>query len=486
MPAKPQRPNILFFFSDQQRADTCGCYGQRDNITPNLDQMAHEGVQFKHAFSMQPVCGPARAALQTGLYPTQTGCYRNGIALPPDAKTLARGLSEGGYEVGYIGKWHLASNKNTGDPERPDVCYRQTPVPPQYRGDYKDYWLASDVLEFTSHGYGGHMFDSDMNQRDFPEGRYRADAQTDWVLEYLESRNQDRPFFLFASYIEPHHQNDRDCYEGPIGSKERFKDYDVPGDLVGTGGDWRENYPDYLGCVNSLDHNLGRIRGKLRELGMADNTIIIYTSDHGSHFCTRNSEYKRSCHEASLRIPMVVYGPGFEGGKVIDELVSLMDLPKTVLRMAGVEPWEEMQGHDLNELAQGTAKSWPEEVFYQISESHVGRGIRTKKWKYSVSAPDKEGFEDADSDVYVEAFLYDLEADPHERMNLVDDPTYQDVREHLADRLRARMIEAGEEEPLILSTDEADATASDEDAIWTDPVGVADGAVAAAHFVAHG
>lgn len=440
----PDRPNILFFFSDQQRWDTVGVYGFHPSITPNLDQMASEGVRFEHAFTCQPVCGPARAALQTGKYPTETGCVTNNRALPIGERTIATILSEAGYEVGYIGKWHLASSGPKDGPE----SFRNRGVPPERRGGYKDFWLASDVLEFTSHAYDGYMFDANGEKVEFPKDRYRADCVTDYVLEYLRTRKRQKPFFLFVSYIEPHHQNDRNRYEGPRGSKERFKHYKVPGDLVGTEGDWRENFPDYLGCINSLDANLGRIRRELKELKLDDNTLIIYTSDHGSHFRTRNGEYKRSCHEASIRIPMIACGPGFTGGKVIPQLVSLIDLPPTIVKAGGVEPPSSMRGRPLQDLVDGTARHWPEEVFVQISESQVGRAIRTRRWKYSVRAPGKPGG-DPGSDLYVEDYLYDLENDPHERNNLVADPRYAGIRARLAEILKRRMVEAGEEEPVI-------------------------------------
>ena len=438
------KPNILFIFSDQQRWDTCGCYGQPLDITPNLDLIAREGVRFEQAFTCQPVCGPARASLQTGRYPTEVGCHTNHRMLPLDEKTIAHHFSENGYEVGYIGKWHLASTGPIGGPDD----FRVKPVPPERRGGYVDYWLASDTLEFTSHSYDGHMFDGNMQQRDFPEGRYRVDAHTDWVLEYLQTRTGEKPFFLFVSYIEPHHQNDHNHYEGPHGSKERFKDFVAPADLVGAEGDWREEYPDYLGCIHSLDENLGRIRVELARLGLAENTLVIYTSDHGSHFRTRNAEYKRSCHDGCIRIPMVACGPGFSGGTAIDDLVSLIDLPPTLLTAAGIAPPETMRGHALQALVDGSAQDWPEEVFLQISESQCGRTIRTRRWKYSVRAPDKSG-QDPDSDVYVEDFLYDLENDPHERHNLVDSPTHAEIRRELSTTLIRRMVEAGETAPRI-------------------------------------
>lgn len=444
MPKTTQQPNILFIFSDQQRWDTCGCYGQALPTTPNLDRMAAEGVRFEHAYTCQPVCGPARACLQTGKYATEVDCPTNNRMLPLEEKTLAQYLSGQGYDTGYIGKWHLAS---FGPKDGPDN-YHTRPVPPERRGGY-DYWLASDTLEFTSHGYDGYMFDGEGKRRDFPEGRYRADAQTDWVIEYLNTRSGEKPFFLFTSYIEPHHQNDHDCHEGPRGSRERFKDFVVPGDLVGTGGNWREEYPDYLGCINSLDENLGRIRAALAAKGLAENTLIIYTSDHGSHFCTRNSEYKRSCHDGCIRIPLIINGPGFRGGAVPDALTSLLDLPPTILSAAGLTPPEIMRGRPLQPLVDGTPDDWPQEVFLQISESQCGRAIRTHKWKYSVRSPE-HSWEMDSSDTYVEDFLYDLEADPHERVNLVDDPQYEGVREELRQRLLKRMAGAGEAEPVII------------------------------------
>lgn len=438
------QPNILVFLSDQQRWDTCGCYGQALPVTPNLDRMAAEGIRFDRAFTCQPVCGPARACIQTGKYPTELGCHTNHRMLPPREKTIARHLSAQGYRTGYIGKWHLASFGPRGGPDD----YRVRPVPPERRGGYRDFWLASDALEHTSHAYDGHMFDMDGQKRFFPAGRYRADAQTDWVIERLEDWVGREPFFLFVSYIEPHHQNDHNHYEGPAGSKSRWKNFTPPGDLAGAGGDWTEEYPDYLGCINSLDENLGRVRAALERLELAENTLLIYTSDHGSHFRTRNSEYKRSCHEGSIRIPMVAAGPGFRGGRVIRQLVSLADFAPTILSAAGLRPPADMRGRPLQDLVEGRADDWPGEVFVQISESQCGRAIRTAEWKYSVVAPGKKG-SDPGSDFYVEDFLYNLEEDPHERNNLVFEPAYAGIRADLSARLKRRMAAAGENVPAI-------------------------------------
>lgn len=450
----PTPPNILFVFSDQQRWDTLGCYGQRLPVTPNLDRLAAEGVRFSHAFTCQPVCGPARACLQTGLYASKIGVNSNDVALPLDADTIAKRLAAAGYATGYVGKWHLASNYSAPwwrvppGTERRD--FRDAPVPPERRGGYRDYWVAADALEMTSHGYGGHMFNAEGRRVEWGEDRYRADVCADYALDFLRARRNARPWFLFLSFLEPHHQNDRNRYEGPHGSKERFRDYDVPGDLAGLGGDWRENYPDYLGCCHAIDQNVARLRAELERLGQWDNTLVFYASDHGSHFRTRNREYKRSCHEASIHIPLIVSGPGFRRGGVVNELVSLVDVPPTLLAAAGIVPPAAMQGRAMQPLLAGGADDWPREVFVQISEDQLGRAIRTRRWKYSVIAPGIDGCDPTWSDTYVEECLYDLERDPHEQTNLASDPALAAVRAELAETLKRRMDAAGEKVPVIL------------------------------------
>ena len=443
----PKHPNILFFFTDQQRWDTCGCYSAdaaKMGVTPNLDRLAAEGVRFENAFTCQPVCGPARAVLQSGKWATETGCFRNNIALPLDERTIAHHLSAAGYEVGYLGKWHLASDEAHN--------YRTTAVPPERRGGYKDYWLASDVLEFTSHGYDGYLHDGDGRKVEFTG--YRVDCHTDFALDYLRTRGGERPFFLFLSYIEPHHQNDHNRYEGPEGSKERFADFLPPRDLAGSDvrGDWRENYPDYLGCIHSLDANLGRIRDALEELNLAGSTVILFTSDHGSHFRTRNAEYKRSCHDACVRIPMIAAGPGFAGGKVLAPLASLIDIPPTILAAGGVEPPGTMRGRPLQRLLADPHADWRSEVFIQISESQVGRAIRTKRWTYSVHVPPDgawSGGKDPAACEYTEECLYDNAADPHQLHNLIRDGAHAAVRAELRETLKRRIRDAEGAEPVI-------------------------------------
>ncbi|WP_338114153.1 sulfatase/phosphatase domain-containing protein [Paenibacillus anseongensis] len=160
---------------------------------------------------------------------------------------------------------------------------------------------------------------------------------------------------------------------------------------------------------------------------------------------------QRSCHESSIRVPLAFSGPGFNGGGALRELISLIDLPPTLLDAAGIEVPDHMQGRSLMPLIGGNRMgvAWQQEVFVQISESEVGRAIRTRRWKYAVTAPSGDPIHDSRASDYVESYLYDLEADPYELNNLVDKQSHEEVRVHLREVLKQRMVTAGETAPTI-------------------------------------
>lgn len=417
-----QKPNIIVFFTDQQRWDTTGVHGNPLNLTPNFDRMAQTGTHVYNSFTCQPVCGPARACLQTGLYATQTGVHINGPALQSEAKTLAHFFRKAGYTTGYIGKWHLSNNE---------------PVPEPERGGY-EYWLAANLLEFESRPYETILYDNENKPVKLPG--YRIDALTDAAIRYIDDHQkgilEDEPFFLFISYLEPHHQNHIDDYPPPPGYREKYQGRWIPPDLAALGGSTHQHIGGYFGLVKRLDEALGRLLDALKSLRVEDNTIVLFTSDHGNHFKTRNSEYKRSCHEASIRVPTAIIGPGFNGGGRINQLVSLIDLSPTLLDSANISIPDQMTGRSLLSLTRDETVDWPDDVFIQISESQIGRAVRTSRWKYSVSAPNKKGWVlEKDSDIYEEEFLYDLEADPHELANLIGLDSHQEVAAVLRKRL---------------------------------------------------
>lgn len=426
---KERKKNIIFYFTDQQRYDTAN-----NEIMPNLYSLMNEGVTYTDCYTCQPVCGPARACMQSGVYATETGCYKNNISLPRDITPLAEIFADGGYDTAYIGKWHLASDK--------DFNCAKDAIPRDRLGGYR-YFRGADVLEFTSHGYDGYVFDESGNRIDF--NGYRADCINDFALEYLDNAPKDKPFFMFISQLEPHHQNDRGRFEGYRETVEKYRDYPIPEELKHFKGNYSSEYADYLSAINRIDYNLGRLVDKLKEKGIYEETVIFFTSDHGCHFKTRNMEYKRSCHDSSTHVPLVIRGGGFRDGKSDNRLVSLIDLPSTLLSVAGIGIPDYFRGYDLSEDDERDC------VYIQISESQCGRAIRTKEYKYSVSAPTFAlGMAVPKSPVYIEEYLYSLNDDPMELHNLIKDPSYSVVRKKLKKMLIEEMEKAGEGKAKIL------------------------------------
>ncbi|GAB3808513.1 choline-sulfatase [Humibacter antri] len=413
------KPNVLVFLTDQQRFDTLGVHGNPLGLTPNIDRMAQHGTHFENAFTPNPVCAPARSALQTGLMPTSTGVHVNGIPLAVDAKTIAGAFNDAGYQTGYIGKWHLAD---------------EDPVTAEHRGGYRS-WLAADLLEFSSDEYRTIVWDEDCEPVRLPG--YRADALADAIIRFIAD-NHDRPFMLFSSFLEPHHQNERDDYPAPDGYAEQYTGRWMPPDLETLGGTSAAHLGGYYGQVKRLDECIGRINDALKSLGLLDDTVVVVTSDHGSHFKTRNAEYKRSCHEASIRVPFVLHGGPFTAGGRHSELVSTVDLPATLFEMAGVDT-SQLHGRSLLPLVDRRegAEPWRDSVLIQVSESQLGRALRTARWKYSVVVPGDDGMHSASSSWYEEDALYDLDADPYELHNLIHEAAFDGV----AAELRAKLIE---------------------------------------------
>ncbi len=424
-----RKKNIVFVLTDQQRFDTAN-----NEIMPNLSLLSSEGVFFTDCYSCQPVCGPARACLQSGVYASETGCFKNDVSLPRSIKTLADYFNYEGYDTAYIGKWHLASDK--------DFKCHTSAVPKDRLGSYK-YFRGADVLEFTSDDYSGYVFDEDGNRIDFHG--YRADCITDFALEYIESTDRRTPFFMMLSLLEPHHQNSEGHFKGYRETVSAYRSHPLPEDLRGLRGNAIDEYPDYLSAINRVDYNLGRLMDKLKQKGIYEETVIVFSSDHGCHFKTRNGEYKRSCHDSSTHVPLVIRGGDFKGGRFDSRLVSLIDIPVTLLSAADIDVPEYFRGCDLSEDGKRDC------VYIQISESQCGRAIRTADYKYSVSAPSPlAGMILKESPVYFEQYLYDLKDDPHEKNNLICDKAYKLVRKKLRERLLAEMKKAGEKKAVIM------------------------------------
>ena len=409
------KPNIIVFFTDQQRWDTSGLHGNPLSLMENFDHYAQEGTHLFNSFTCQPVCGPARASLQTGKYATKTGVFRNHITLNKNQKTLAQYLNKEGYETAYIGKWHLGSSD---------------PVKKNERGGY-NYWLASNLLEFTSDSYDTIIYDKDNKKIKLPG--YRIDAIVDAAIRYINQKRK-KPFFLFISLIEPHHQNHTDDYPPPIGYREKYTGRWVPPDLQTLKGSAHQHLAGYFGMTKRIDEAYGRLIDSLLSLKLMDDSVLFFTSDHGNNFKTRNEEYKRSCHESSIRVPSSVIGNVFEQGGRIKNLISILDIHATILDIAGIKNFQS-DGNSILPLVMKKNNKWIDEIFIQISESQVGRSLRTKKWKYSVNSPESDPWNEQGSNQYIEQFLYNLDADPYELNNLIGIKEFNTITKKLRDKL---------------------------------------------------
>jgi arylsulfatase A-like enzyme len=418
---KASRPNILVVLPDQLRAQALGCMDNADVRTPHLDRLATEGLLFRQTFANTPVCCPARAILLTGKYPHKNGMTANDLRLRESEVTLAKLLKEQGYQTGFIGKWHLDGGKR--DPGF---------VPPGPRRQGFDFWAACECR---------HEPFQPLWFRDTAEPvrsqKFEAEALTDVAIDFLRN-NRERPFFLVVSMGPPH-----DPYVAP---KEYLKLYD-PAKLT-MRANWREGVTQagreqiaaYYAAITAIDDQMGRMMQALKDLELDDNTIVLFTSDHGDMLGSQGARLKRKPWEESIRVPGLLRWPAkVKAGRKTDVLLSHVDVAPTLLSLCGVKPPADMQGADLSGVVLGKTDEGPSSVFFQIfvpfagdGTPHPWRGVRTQRYMYART----------EAEPWV---LYDLEADPNERTNLVKEPRAEDVRKDLEARLVRWMKDVGDD-----------------------------------------
>jgi arylsulfatase A-like enzyme len=375
------------------------------------------------------------------MFATNTGVHVNELPLAEDAVTLAKLFNQAGYETGYIGKWHLSGGRIG------HFDWKQEPVVPEKRGGYK-HWMGVECTEFISDSYDTYLFDQDGNKKKLPG--YRVDAYADEAIRFIDQFQHDQ-FFLFLSFLEPHHQNHHDNYPAPDGYAQQYKNCWVPPDLASLGGTSQAHLPGYYGMVKRLDEAFGRVLDALKSLDLMEDTIVLFLSDHGNHFKTRNDEYKRSCHDSSIRIPCAFGGSVFERGQRIKQVFSLVDIPPTLLDACNLDIPSTMEGRSAMSLLTHDEEDWKDEAFIQISESHIGRALRTRKWKYAIGNFELSPFENPKADSYKETYLYDLESDPYELTNLIGYTSHQQISEILRDKLLSWIEKVEGERPEIKS-----------------------------------
>ncbi|MEO6924180.1 MAG: sulfatase-like hydrolase/transferase, partial [Bryocella sp.] len=348
------RPNVLMICADQFRADFIHANRENPSVrTPHLDNLAARGVNFRQAMCNQPLCSPSRASFLTGRYATETKVWKLGIEMDHSLPTVATEFKKNGYETAFIGKWHVSFNgKRPGVVEPPPVETGMSNADPRgwvkpgpSRAGFDDLWEGANVLETVSHPYIGNYFDNAGNNIGFKD-EYRVDFIANRAVQFLNQKH-DKPWLLFLSQLEPHHQNDMKSFVPPHRYEKSYEDAFVPHDLRNLPGNWNSHLPGYYGCVQAVDDCVGTVVDALEKTGQLANTIIVFFSDHGCTFQTRLGEYKRSPHESSLRVPFIVAGPGFDRSSVVEEVVSLLDLAPTLLDGAGVAVPASMKGKSL-------------------------------------------------------------------------------------------------------------------------------------------
>lgn len=369
-----QRPlNVLYILTDQQRADTLGCYGNPKAETPVLDGLAAGGVRFTSCYATQPVCSPCRSSMVTGLYPNATGVVENNIPLRPDLFSWPRALHERGYRTGYIGKWHLGTD--------PVPAYFD--VWQGYHTTWK-HWIEEEPI-YQRPGESKADYDARVaaaEDRSGPNvGRYRPDLETDHAIDFIRSGG-DAPFLCWLSFYPPH-----TVKTVPEEDLARFRGrFDT------------EEQDTYYAMVYRLDKNIGRVVAALEETGQRENTLIVFVTDHGENFPWRwNEHHKRLCYDQSANLPLILNGPGIvPAGTVIDNVISAADLMPTILDYCGVPAPAERHGQSARRLIEGDPTGWHEDVLIQNTPYKPGdkpidgvdvaamreRAVVTDDWKF--------------------------------------------------------------------------------------------------------
>jgi arylsulfatase A-like enzyme len=413
-------PNVLIIIPDQLRAQALGCMGNPDVKTPHIDRLAADGILFRQTFANTPVCCPARAILLTGKYPHKNGMVANDLRLRETEPGLAKILKEKGYSTGFIGKWHLDGGKR--DPGF---------VPPGPRRQGFDFWAACEC---------NHAHFTPVLFRDTPEPirgkKFEPELLTDMALDFFRA-NRERPFFLVVSMGPPH---------DPYGAPEAYmKLYDAqkltmrPNWKPGVAQTGREQIAAYYAAITAVDEQVGRMTQALKDLELEQNTIILFTSDHGDMLGSQGVRLKRKPWEESIRVPGVLRYPArVKAGRHSDVLLSHVDFAPTLLALCGVKVPADMQGTDLSGVVLGQTDRGPDSAFFQIFVPFAGdgtpnpwRGVRTQRHMYART--EKEPW-----------VLYDLEKDPDELKNLAGDPASEGVRKELEARLEKWMRDTGD------------------------------------------
>jgi arylsulfatase A-like enzyme len=418
-----QRPNVIFVFGDQWRQQATGYAGNPNVNTPNLDALAKESINFTHALSGCPVCSPYRASLLTGQRPLTHGVFVNDVYLQPNGTSIAEAFSSAGYDTAYIGKWHV------------DGHGRSNYIPPERRQGF-DYWK---VLECTHNYNKSPYYAGDSNEALQWEG-YDAIAQTRNAEAYIRDHDKEKPFLLMLSWGAPHAPYD-------TAPEEFRKLYDadaielrpnVPDDCVAQSQEWLAGY--YAHC-SALDACMGDLLSTLEVCGLSENTILVFTSDHGDMLGSQGHTKKQRPWDESIRVPFLLRYPGLAEWqpRETDALIDAPDIMPTLLGLCQITAPDCVEGIDFsNHVAGGDDPSdgaallmCPHPFGQWTCAHHQGkeyRGLRTTRYTYV-------------RDLKGPWLLYDNDRDPFQTQNLVHDAEYSAAQDELDAVLHRKLTE---------------------------------------------
>ncbi|MEM9941601.1 MAG: sulfatase [Planctomycetota bacterium] len=457
------RPNVLFILTDDQRYDALSCMGHPHLKTPHIDRLANEGLLFKNHFCTTSLCSPSRASILSGLYAHSHGVSNNFTEYPKDMVSFPLQLQRSGYRTAYVGKWHMGE-KN--DMPRPGFDH------------------------FVTHKGQGKYFDTEFNfngnDRRVVKGYY-THVVTEMAIDWIGKQKSDQPWCLMVGHKAPHsfyfpekkYQNSFDQVDiqypqsafnlddKPAWFKKRLSTWHG---IYGPLFDWRKEFPDespeavkdfaamvraYWGTLLSVDDSVGDIYEFLTNTGQLDNTLIIFTSDNGLLEGEHGMVDKRTGHEPSIRIPLVVRYPGLtQKARVIPQITATIDFAPSILEICNAPPIPKVHGQSWKRLAEGDSSGWRTSFYYEYNYEHQFpytpnvRALRTDRWKY-IRYPHGDGSPDRHL-----AELYDLAADPGENNNLINKPQYAQTVAQLKKELDRLIAVLGDGQPDEMPIDQ--------------------------------
>ncbi len=462
-----ERPNILYIMSDDHASHAMSCYGSKINETPNLDRIANDGMRFDNAFCTNSICTPSRAAILTGTYNHINEVTTLDTKMDNTLPTFVKDLQASGYQTGMFGKWHLG----TGEKHEPTGFDDWAVLPGQ--GLYHNPTF---------------VFNNDGNSERRTVKGYVTDIITDMSLDFLKARDADKPFFVMCHHKAPHRHWEPDekhahmylnedipepetlydTYENRASAAEAAEmrmgvhmipldtKTEIPRDLPEMElrkWAYQRYIKDYLRVVASIDDNVGRLLDYLDEEGLTENTIVVYTSDQGFFLGDHGWYDKRFMYEESLRMPYIMrYPKKIKAGTVCDDMILNVDFAPTYLELAGLDIPEHYQGHSFTALLHGeTPEDWQTSMYYRywMHKAHhnvyAHYGIRTMRYKliyYYADALDQLGA--IDETYEPEWELFDLDNDPYELNNIVDDPAHAELVAELKAEMHQMQADLGD------------------------------------------